>query len=441
MINPVLLVDTWEGGGEIDEAVLLANNVAGMIVRLNDISGGHHVDENFYIQWEQARVLPVRIVYWVYNPWKNGQENYDWLIANLPAECGAVMVDVEVIKTGYPAATYGTEFFKFHLMLKEKLNVMIYTGEWFLKYLSTWPVNADYWFAAYPLGLYQYETITWDALRTRLIGYDYPSNKDEVPGVLKMWQFTGDRMILPGCSKRMDINVFYGTLDELKSFANEKPTPPVQVGDTLLSSRQYFDGAVEKQYEINTDHGKAIYNLTEIKTDKVGSFFVTPLLDGRRYVPKWALLYNLDIAINLGGWTIEEGVLTPTGSNASDGQPYGKNPNYEKIIYIDKQNRFSFNRPSEIWTAFSIQNELVVDGIIPYIDKPLKEYRGRTAIGWNKEQTMVYFLTVDGGDVYDEIGLNFLETAEILLGLGCWYGAMLDGGGSTTKAINVPEGL
>ena len=37
MNNPVLIVDTWESGGEIDENILLANNIAGMIVRLNDI--------------------------------------------------------------------------------------------------------------------------------------------------------------------------------------------------------------------------------------------------------------------------------------------------------------------------------------------------------------------------------------------------------------------
>ena len=98
MNNPLLLIDTWEEGGEVDETVLLANNVTGMIVRINDMNGGHHIDENFYIQWEQGRVLPIRIAYFVYNPWVDAQGNYDWLIAHLPAECGAVMIDIEVTK-------------------------------------------------------------------------------------------------------------------------------------------------------------------------------------------------------------------------------------------------------------------------------------------------------------------------------------------------------
>lgn len=47
-------IDTWEGQLELDEAVLKANGVKFIFVRLNDINGGHHKDENFDKQWGEA---------------------------------------------------------------------------------------------------------------------------------------------------------------------------------------------------------------------------------------------------------------------------------------------------------------------------------------------------------------------------------------------------
>ena len=44
----LLVVDTWESQGEIDESVYKENDIAAIIVRLNDMNGGHHMDENLW---------------------------------------------------------------------------------------------------------------------------------------------------------------------------------------------------------------------------------------------------------------------------------------------------------------------------------------------------------------------------------------------------------
>lgn len=438
MTNPILLIDTWESGGNIDETILLANDVSGMVVRINDINGGHHMDSNFWIQWEQAKVMPVRIVYFVYNPWKNGQENYDWLVTHIPDEAGAVMLDVEVVYAGYSPTTYAIEFNKFYQLVEAKWNCMIYTGQWFLDLLDFWPANAKYWWAAYPTQFYNYETITWDVFKARIAAYPppfRPSNENKIPnhGVLEIWQFTGDRIILPGCNKRMDVNVFYGTLDELKAFTDEKPTNPTPDVDLLLDSTEYYDGLTEKHYEKTTPHGRVTYNLTEIEIAKVKRFLVTPQKADRDYVPEFLVNHNLHVAVNGDGWTSPP--LIPTGRNVSEEQPYGP-ANVNEAIWVSKENVFSITKQTPEWNSLSIQNRLIKDGVIPYIDKSLADIRARTAIGWDQAQTKCYLLTVDGGDHWSHEGLNFHETAALMLKLGCYQAVMNDGGASAAKAIN-----
>lgn len=426
-----LLIDTWESGGEIDENILLANGIAGMIMCLNDISGGHHMDENFIVQWEQARALPVRIPYFVYNPWKNGQENYDWLAAHIPDECGAVMVDVEVRYTGYSPDIYASELEKFKTLVAAKYNYLIYTGQGYLDLCTYWP-DAGYWWAAYPLAFYQYETITWDVLRARLETIPRPANEFRIPGsgILKMWQFTGDRIILPGCNKRMDVNVFYGTLDELKAFANEKPTDPDTPPDgaRLISEREYYPGAFYRQYEIRLPvSGLTTYHVLEFDSDQA-ELFVSPRPLGNNYVPQLTKKYGQDFGMNCDGFVGNN----ITGYAISNGVPYGTQ-NVEETLYISKNNGFTLTRPSVLNMAFSFPNVLVRDGVIPYIDKG-DDWRARSAFGYTKDQSKFFFVVVDGKDYLEQVGASFKETAAIMLELGCFFAVMCDGGGSSTLA-------
>ena len=74
MNDYLLLVDTYEGERQINEAALIANNIAGMIIRLNHMAGGHHLDRiSPYNGVETGEAGLLRVPYFVYNPWVNGQ--------------------------------------------------------------------------------------------------------------------------------------------------------------------------------------------------------------------------------------------------------------------------------------------------------------------------------------------------------------------------------
>jgi GH25 family lysozyme M1 (1,4-beta-N-acetylmuramidase) len=244
-----LLVDVWEGQLEVDEATLRANGVAGMLIRLNDMNGGHHMDTNFAAQWAQAEGF-ARAPYFVYNPWVSGLENYNWLRANMPSAAGAVMIDIEVRKDGYSPATYAFEVQKFIELAKTQWKTAIYTGQWFLSYLSVWPKDVDYWWAQYPYTFYPASVVsmTWNELRAKLDAFTGPINAMSCPGPLRMWQFTGDKLILPGCVRPIDVNAFFGTAQDLAAWLGmaEEPEPPAE-GHVV---EVYVDGVLKYREEL-----------------------------------------------------------------------------------------------------------------------------------------------------------------------------------------------
>jgi GH25 family lysozyme M1 (1,4-beta-N-acetylmuramidase) len=223
-----LVLDIWEGQLDIDEAALFAGGVSGLVIRLNQISGGHHIDKGFTKQWAEAEAF-VRWPYFVYNPWVTGMKNYDWLAANMPRYCPAVAIDVEVYKSGYSATEYGAQLTYFMQLVQQTWKAQIYTGEWFLTEVSPWP-KADIWWAQYPYAMYPTNRITigWDELRMKIIALKWPPiNAKKAPGPVQMWQCSGDRIILPGSSRAMDINLFPGTVADLKTWLGYDDTPVV----------------------------------------------------------------------------------------------------------------------------------------------------------------------------------------------------------------------
>ncbi|MEN3037995.1 MAG: phosphodiester glycosidase family protein, partial [Candidatus Kryptonium sp.] len=67
----------------------------------------------------------------------------------------------------------------------------------------------------------------------------------------------------------------------------------------------------------------------------------------------------------------------------------------------------------------------------------------RTAIGFSRDSTKIYFLTVDGRQA-SSVGMTLDELANFMLTLGVWHAVNLDGGGSTTmvvrgKVVNSPS--
>ncbi|MEM5775882.1 MAG: hypothetical protein AAGU05_12845, partial [Anaerolineaceae bacterium] len=240
-----ILLDVWEGSLDIDEDVLLAEGVAGVIPRLNDINGGHHMDTNFTAQYQQAKPFPVHgVIYFVYNPWVSGRANFEWLAKHAPADVRSVMPDIEVTYPGYeiPSGVYSNEVQIFFDLCKQNWTSFIYTGGWFYNRLKYWP-DADYCIARYPYSLYPStkERWTWDQLRGALLSMKYypglpPNMKTGVLSAdrLKLWQCSGDRLILPGTKDRpVDVIVYPGSLESLVSWLGGTVPEPKPVELTL----------------------------------------------------------------------------------------------------------------------------------------------------------------------------------------------------------------
>jgi GH25 family lysozyme M1 (1,4-beta-N-acetylmuramidase) len=227
-----LILDVWEGQPEISTAVLKAGNVAGMFIRLNDMNGGHHADATFRKMWELYKDF-VRCPYFVFNPWVTGEENFRWLIANAPSDSPCVMADIEVAYSSMSPEGYGEEVKDFINLCNIKWKTVIYTGEWFLEKVSPWP-KGEYWWAQYPYSMYPSSriSVTWEQLRSMIMALKWPPiNFGKCPGTIKLWQCSGDKLITPGSTRALDINLFPGTLDDLRSWLRlssvTPPPPPV----------------------------------------------------------------------------------------------------------------------------------------------------------------------------------------------------------------------
>ena len=233
-----LILDNWEGSLNIDEPTLLEAGIRADIIRLNDMNGGHHIDEYFAVQWIQAERF-LRAPYFVYNPWVSGAENYEWCIDHLPIKgVTRLMIDIEVRKTGYSPETYADEVATFFDLIWDCFPLAFpYTGGGYIGLLAHW-IGGDYAWARYPYTFYPptREEWTWEKLIQKLGVYGYaPDPYKKCPGIPKIWQFTGDRLIMPGCANRpIDINAWNGTLAELETWWGAKmPEPPISKLDIL----------------------------------------------------------------------------------------------------------------------------------------------------------------------------------------------------------------
>jgi hypothetical protein len=235
-----IVIDQWEGNLNLDIDVLKSNGVVGTIVRINDMSGGSHMDTMFAQSWELSKQFPVSAIYFVYNPWVSGTENFNWLYTHLPANYKQrVFADIEVSKADYSTVAYANEVQIFFDLCKGKFPASVYTGEWFLHMLSYWPKDLDYWWAAYPDIFWPNPTqaITWDEFKQRLTTVSFAYNKAASPGNVILWQCSGDRIKLPGGNGHpVDVNIFPGNLDALKiwfnsdnNVPNEPPVPPIEL--------------------------------------------------------------------------------------------------------------------------------------------------------------------------------------------------------------------
>ncbi|WP_367874052.1 phosphodiester glycosidase family protein [Luteolibacter sp. Populi] len=69
-----------------------------------------------------------------------------------------------------------------------------------------------------------------------------------------------------------------------------------------------------------------------------------------------------------------------------------------------------------------------------------RDIHPRTAAGVSQDGRYVYLLVVDGRQPGLSEGMNLIELASWMKGLGCWDAINLDGGGSTTMVMKDPAG-
>lgn len=240
MNNYMLGVDVWEGSLEINEAEFRKGGVEFIFVRLNDMNGGHHKDTGFDKQWAEAKDF-IRAPYFVYNPWVSGAVNYSYMRSILPADVTTIALDVEVKYTGYSPTTYAQEVEKcIGSMRAAGYTPIIYTGGGYLNLLSYWLKYVEYWWARYPTFMYPASAtyLTWEQLKAKLDAIAwYPAVGGIIPGPCALWQCSGDRYILPGTNRTLDINVFNGTPQDM---VKRYKFPDVQVPERLRPSYEVY---------------------------------------------------------------------------------------------------------------------------------------------------------------------------------------------------------
>jgi GH25 family lysozyme M1 (1,4-beta-N-acetylmuramidase) len=228
----VLGTDIWAGQSSVNEYAV--KPVAPLqIIRLNSMSGGLHIDTGFATYWSEAKSGGFLYApYCVYNPWVGGNQNAQWFLANLPKDCPKrIFIDVEVVYAGYSPSTYGAELAKCCLAMKAQGYIpTIYTGAWFLDNVAPWPKDVDYWWAEYPNLLYPKDTthMTWESLITEINILNWPPvNASQCPGTIKLWQCSGDRLVLPGFTTAVDINVWNGDYQSLVNWIQPQTSAPI----------------------------------------------------------------------------------------------------------------------------------------------------------------------------------------------------------------------
>ncbi len=80
--------------------------------------------------------------------------------------------------------------------------------------------------------------VTWAELNQQIAATSW--NPGRTPGPCRVWQISGDRLILPGSADRpIDINIFNGTLAELEDYAGMKypggEEPPLPDGEQYVN--------------------------------------------------------------------------------------------------------------------------------------------------------------------------------------------------------------
>lgn len=449
MDRPILGIDTWAGQLEIDEAVLKANDIKFMFIRLNSMSGGHHKDTGFDKQWSEAAGF-CHAPYFVYNPWVTGLANFEWLYANMPKEAKLVGCDIEVAMAGYSPAVYANEVLKFNALVDQHWHNVTYTGQGYLYLLSQWELNRDYWWAEYPLEFYPSAVtdMTWDEIRQRLTKYNWPLNVEKVPGRTRLWQFSGDKIRVPGNASVLDLNVFYGTEQELNNLfgAPSGATPPSTPPGDLITTP--FAGCTH--YVMQRNGVKVIADKLELSKVKIEVYDVT---GGVARLSTVATNTKAVLGVNGADWNKYASIPYPYGPSVSNGVTHVKRGEAGSdmfdpamIIYRDGTATIDHvDRTGQYNVSAGVRYLIYDEAISPALygtELEFKELhsRGLTAI---LRDGSLLFVTVEGFKTIS--GMTLLQCATFLQQeFGCVKAFDRGSGGDAEtwlmgKVLNIPD--
>lgn len=163
--------------------------------------------------------------------------------------------------------------------------------------------------------------------------------------------------------------------------------------------------------------------------------------------------FGVQIAVNGDGFTpwYSKGIfdyyphpgdrVTPNGSAISNGVIYHQDLAYPTLFFTST-NHISFSEPADenAFNAISgdrmiVENGEAVQGLENDIAAP------RTAIGINGDGTKLIIVVVDGRQFLYSQGATMAELAELLVYYGAEFAMNMDGGGSSTLAIQSGSGV
>jgi hypothetical protein len=149
-----------------------------------------------------------------------------------------------------------------------------------------------------------------------------------------------------------------------------------------------------------------------------------------------ARLSEFNLVINADGWYGAESASIWYSNEKAVNKVQ---MHYRPWLNFDKDNNFSFGwKRGSHWgnyNAVSGVRFIVEDGEVNSRMSDSGELNARTAVGITNEGELV-IVVVDGRDTPNPEGLSLTGLAELMIENGCHTAIDLDGGGSTTLAVN-----
>jgi len=96
--------------------------------------------------------------------------------------------------------------------------------------MESWLVGEDLWMAMYPYASGRV-SVSWDVLKEKLLPRIQSPALPKGCGEWVMWQFSGDKFLLPGVSTAVDLNFFNGNLSGMRVWLGL----PVEIGEVEIS--------------------------------------------------------------------------------------------------------------------------------------------------------------------------------------------------------------